>query len=70
VSVLEILNALLSLSDTAIEVKVSEELMRPLDIPILVGSQDRFTAATGWVPEIPLERTLRDLLDYWRSGLK
>ena len=70
VSVLDILNTLLSLSDTAIEVKVCEELMRPLDIPLLVGSHDRFTEATGWLPEIPLERTLRDLLNYWRSGLK
>ncbi|MBN2208971.1 MAG: GDP-mannose 4,6-dehydratase [Candidatus Coatesbacteria bacterium] len=70
VSVLEILNTLLSLSDAAIEVEVSEELMRPLDIPLLVGSHDRFSEATDWLPDIPLERTLRDLLNYWRNVLK
>ena len=26
----------------------------------------RLTAATGWRPEIPLEKTLADTLEYWR----
>jgi hypothetical protein len=24
----------------------------------------------GWTPEIPIEQTLDDLLDYWRGTLK
>ena len=35
---------------------------------MLQGSAERFHAATGWVPEIPLEKTFEDLLDYWRPG--
>jgi len=67
VSIREILDALLSFSNIEIEVEVSKELLRPLDIPLLVGSHDRFTEATGWIPEIPLDRTLKDLLGHWRA---
>ncbi len=69
VSIREVLETLLSLSDTRIEVEVSKELLRPLDIPLLLGSHDRFSEATGWVHQIPLGQTLKDLLDYWRRKL-
>ena len=31
------------------------------------GSHDKLTQATGWQPEIPLDDTLRDTLDWWRA---
>ena len=31
------------------------------------GSHDKLTEATGWEPEIPLDQTLRDTLDWWRE---
>jgi GDP-4-dehydro-6-deoxy-D-mannose reductase len=31
------------------------------------GTHDKLTEATGWMPEIPLEQTLRDTLDWWRE---
>ena len=37
---------------------------------MLRGSRDRIEAAIGWRPEIPLERTLLDLLEYWRRRVK
>jgi hypothetical protein len=33
------------------------------------GSHARLTAATGWTPEIPLDQTLRDTLEWWRAEL-
>ena len=39
------------------------EFMRPADIPVLVGDSAKLRAATGWAPRIPLEQTLRDLVD-------
>ncbi len=35
----------------------------------LRGSHERLTAATGWRPEIPLEQTISDTLDWWRTRL-
>ncbi|MGE0862873.1 MAG: GDP-mannose 4,6-dehydratase [Vicinamibacterales bacterium] len=40
---------------------------RPVDTAFLQGDHSRVTADTGWAPQIPLERTVDDLLTYWRS---
>jgi GDP-4-dehydro-6-deoxy-D-mannose reductase len=48
------------------EVDVDPELLRPNEVMDLYGSNEKLHAATGWEPEIPLERTLRDALDCWR----
>jgi GDP-4-dehydro-6-deoxy-D-mannose reductase len=39
------------------------EFMRPADIPVLVGESAKLRSATGWAPRIPLDQTLRDLVD-------
>lgn len=42
--------------------------MRPSDVPISVGSSEKFRSHTGWQPKISyLEKTLIDMLDYWRQ---
>ncbi|MBN1592697.1 MAG: GDP-mannose 4,6-dehydratase, partial [Candidatus Coatesbacteria bacterium] len=65
VSIREILEMLLTFTGGEIRVEVSQELLRPLDIPVLFGSYERFASDTGWAPEIPFQQTLRDLFDYW-----
>ena len=44
-------------------------LERPADPPALVGDPRRLREATGFVPEISLEQSLADLLDWWRARL-
>jgi GDP-4-dehydro-6-deoxy-D-mannose reductase len=67
VSIREVLDQLIALSDRRIETRVDPQRLRPADIACLVADTTRFAADTGWRPEIPLERTLADLLDWWRS---
>lgn len=67
VPITEIVGHLLEMSRCEIEVEVNGDLVRPSDIPWLVGDPSRIEAATGWRAEIPLEQTLRDLLDWWRA---
>ena len=43
--------------------EVDASLARPSDIAHLVGSADRLHAATGWSPRIPLDQTLRQMID-------
>ncbi|MEO5824293.1 MAG: GDP-mannose 4,6-dehydratase [Gemmatimonadales bacterium] len=38
-------------------------LLRPGDIPVLIGNPAKLRAATGWVPTISFEQTLQDLVD-------
>ena len=49
--------------------EVDPALLRAHDARDMRGSHERLTAATGWQPEIPLEQTLRDSLDWWRAQL-
>lgn len=67
VPVRTILEHLLRLATVPITVEQDVERMRPSDTPILVGDAGKLRAATGWQPEIPLEQTLRDVLDDWRQ---
>lgn len=66
----EALDILLSFSNTKFEIKVDPRLMRPSDVTLQIPCIDKFHQETGWKPEIPLETTLRDILDYWREELK
>jgi nucleoside-diphosphate-sugar epimerase len=34
----------------------------------VLGSHDRLTRDTGWMPAIAIEQTLADILDYWRAS--
>jgi GDP-4-dehydro-6-deoxy-D-mannose reductase len=63
----DLLETMLSLSRTAIRVVVDSSRLRPSDNPIVLGDPSRMAAEVGWTATIPIEQTLRDLLDYWRS---
>ena len=63
----QILNILLGISKKDIEVRADPSRMRPSDVPVLLGSYKKFHKITGWEPEIQFERTLIDLLNYWRD---
>lgn len=46
--------------------EVEQGRLRAVDAPILYGSHDRLTKACGWLPEITLEQTVLDTLEWWR----
>jgi GDP-4-dehydro-6-deoxy-D-mannose reductase len=49
-----------------INVKIDPTRLRPSDVMVLEGDPSKIEKATGWKVEIPFERTLKDLLEYWR----
>jgi GDP-4-dehydro-6-deoxy-D-mannose reductase len=62
-----ILEILLGLANIRVEVREDPDRLRPSDVPILIGDCARFRQISGWQPTIPLDVTLKDLLDYWRQ---
>jgi GDP-4-dehydro-6-deoxy-D-mannose reductase len=70
VSIAEIVDGLLGLARVPLTLEVDPELVRPVDLPVLRGDASKLRAATGWEPDIPLEVTLRDVLDDWRDRLR
>lgn len=63
----EVLDLLRSISRAEIEVREDPSRLRPSDVKILLADTTKFRNQTGWQPEIPFERTMSDLLDYWRE---
>ena len=68
VAVAEIARQLMALAGVDLELITDPALLRPVEVPVLRGDAGRLHAATGWKPEIPLETTLRDVLDFWESA--
>jgi len=66
----EMLEMLKGMANTKIEHEVDRSLLRPSDVTLQIPDISKFQSATGWEPEISLEKTLRDLLDYHRNRLK
>lgn len=67
----QVLDTLISFSSRKrdIRVEVDPDRLRPIDADLQVPNTAKFQAHTGWKPEIPYEKTLLDLLDYWRSRM-
>lgn len=64
----EMLDHLLSISTcTDISVETEEQRLRPIDADLQVPDTAKFKEHTGWEPQIPFEKTMQDLLDYWRG---
>lgn len=63
----QILKILLSKSSKKIEVKTDPARLRPSDVPILKGDYSKFHKLTGWEPRVPFEKTLEDLVEYWKK---
>lgn len=63
----QILDYLISLSTlNQIAVEVDPMRLRPIDADLQIPDTTKFAAHTGWSPSIPFEKTMQDLLDYWR----
>jgi GDP-4-dehydro-6-deoxy-D-mannose reductase len=45
-------------------------LHRPVDLAVSCGDPTAIRSDTGWQPELSLDRTLVDLLEYWRERLR
>lgn len=67
-SIREMLNHLISLSTVDnIDIVIDPERLRPIDADLQVPDTSKFTNHTGWKPEISFEKTMLDLLNYWRN---
>ncbi|NDJ84509.1 MAG: GDP-mannose 4,6-dehydratase [Chloroflexi bacterium] len=61
---------LIALSPQKIEIETEQDRLRPLDVPRVVGDASKLQQLTGWQVEIPLDATLRDILEDKRSRLR
>ncbi len=62
-----VLDMIISMSSSKIEVRVDPNKIRPVDVPIIEADISKIHEETGWEPKIPFAQTVREILDYWRS---
>tara|TARA_R110000824_G_scaffold101386_5_gene240860 strand:- start:6104 stop:7111 length:1008 start_codon:yes stop_codon:yes gene_type:complete len=70
-TVRQMLEHLISLSTVKdIKVEIEQERLRPIDADLQVPDISKFREHTGWEPKITFEKTMFDLLEYWRERVK
>lgn len=69
ITIKEMLDILLSFSKVKITTRQDPARLRPSDVVLLIGDPSKIRKATGWKAEIPFEKTMQDLLDYWRQRI-
>jgi GDP-4-dehydro-6-deoxy-D-mannose reductase len=67
ISIRELLDLLLAQARVPVTVKVDPARLRANDTPLLLGDPARLRGDLGWEPQISIEQTVHDLLEYWRS---
>lgn len=67
VSMDQVLKALIDIAKAPVKTKLSKQLQRPADFSFAEPSCDKFTALSDWRPQYGLQKTLRDILNYWRA---
>ena len=69
-SAAELVGGLGDVAGVAIDHVVDPALVRAHEVMDVRGDATRLHAATGWEPEIPLERTLADSVAWWRAEIR
>ncbi|MEM5811998.1 MAG: GDP-mannose 4,6-dehydratase [Candidatus Aenigmatarchaeota archaeon] len=67
IRVKELLDVLLKLAKIKISIREDRKKLRSTDEPIIFGDISKIKRDTGWKPEIPIEKTLIDTLNWWRE---
>lgn len=69
VSIYSLLQELSDLARVDVQITFDPKRMRPSDTPCLFGSYAKIEQHTGWQPQIPLQKSLTDALEYWLERL-
>ena len=67
VSIGDVTHALIGRSSARLDVAVDEDLVRPVEVPRLVGDPTKLVDATGWAPRFTLADTLDAVLAHARA---
>ena len=66
-SLKHLLEYMISISSAEIKIKIDSAKFRPSDLPVMIGDNTKMKTEIGWTPEIDIQDTLKDLLNYWRD---
>ena len=70
VRVLDLIDKFQAVCRAPVRVEKDPARLRPSEIPVFVGDPTKIRKETGWKAQISMDRTIRDLMDYWRDKTK
>jgi len=65
-----ILDILIGLTDVDVKTELDMDRMRPIDTPTMTGDATKANTVLGWVKTVSIEKSLENLLNYWRERIK
>jgi GDP-4-dehydro-6-deoxy-D-mannose reductase len=68
VTVRDLAEQLIGRAERSLRLRIDPSLVRPVDVPFLIGDNSKLVGDTGWSPTIPLDRTLSEVLNHARSS--
>lgn len=68
-SLYDIIEELSIISGIEIETNIDASLIRPNDIPKIIGSNEKIKNNIGWKPNYSLHQTLTDTYNYWKKDV-
>ena len=60
---------MIDITGTRVEIKIDPSRYRPVDVSYIEGDNAKIKEGIGWIPQIPIETTLRDLLVSWEERM-
>lgn len=68
-SIKDIITSISELTRIPVIVEQNQNLLRPIDNPVLIGSYDKLRTSIGWKPDYPIEKSLETIYSYWYNKL-
>lgn len=65
-SIGDLLEKMIGLSGTKVKIRIDPSRVKTVDIPVIYGDCTRLKRDTGWCPSIPIEESIKSVLDYWK----
>lgn len=56
-----------NLYDLDVPILIDPDRLRPSDVPILIGSNEKIKNEIGWVPLYPITKIMMDGIDYFKE---
>lgn len=67
-SLKEILMQMMSILELDVKIVIDDQLIRPDDNKIIIGSNNKIYQEVNWNPTTAIEKSLEDIIDYWLNA--
>ena len=64
-SLSHLLDLMIDIAEVEVKIEIDSRRYRPVDVYCIKGSNSKIRNGIGWAPQVPIEKTIHDLLAFW-----